>query len=111
MRQLWKAMRPRCTHLHADNDSVQVQNGLPVFAQNVQANISFQIDIWMVDLLQAFHFRGIVREVLVDGEREVEGAIFVHALVGLDGQGEIEDVVGVGEGHFHRISQSELLKI
>lgn len=40
-------------------------------------------------------------EVLVYGEVEVEAAAFVHSLVGLDGQGEVENIVGVGECGFH----------
>ena len=45
-----------------------------------------------------------MREVLVDGEVEVEGPAFVHALVGLDRECEVEDVVGVGEGCLHRFA-------
>lgn len=45
-----------------------------------------------------------MREVLVDGEVEVEGTAFVHALVGLDHEYEVEDIIGVGEGRFHRFA-------
>lgn len=99
------------THLHADNNGVQVQDWLPILAQNVQAHVPFQVDIGMVDLLCAFDFRGIVWEVLVDDEGEVEDATLVHAFVRLDGEGEIEDVVGIREGHFHGTPKREFLEI
>lgn len=63
----------------------------------------------MVDLLCAFDFGRVMWEILVDREAEVEHATLVHALVGLDGESEVEDVVGVGEGHFHRASEGEFL--
>jgi hypothetical protein len=38
-----------------------------------------------------------MREVLVDGEGEVKASPLVHAFIGLDSQGEVEDVVGIGK--------------
>ena len=55
----------------------------------------------MVDLLFAFHFGRIMWEVLIDGEGEMEGSAFVHALIRLDRKCEVEDVVWVGKGGFH----------
>ena len=52
-----------------------------------------------------------MREVLVDGKAKVEDTTLVHALVGFDGQVEVEDVVGVWKGHFHRAAEGEFLKI
>lgn len=52
-----------------------------------------------------------MREVLVNGEGEVEDAAFVHSLVGLDGECEVEDIVGVGEGHFHGAAEGEFLEV
>ena len=51
----------------------------------------------MVDLLRAFDLRRIVWEVLVDREIEVEAAAFVHSFVRFDGQGEVQDIIGVRE--------------
>lgn len=65
----------------------------------------------MVDLLAALDLWRVVREVLVDGESEGERAGLVHALVGLDGQREVLDVVRVGEGHFHGAWERELGEI
>jgi hypothetical protein len=55
----------------------------------------------VVDLLFALDLWRLVREVLADGEGEVELAAFVEALVGRDGEGEIEDIVRVWEGGLH----------
>ena len=52
-----------------------------------------------------------MREVLVDGKAKVEDTTLIHALVGFDGQGEVEDVVGVWERHFHRAAEGEFLKV
>ena len=62
----------------------------------------------MVDFLLAFDFGRIVREVLVDGKAEAEAAALVHALVRVDVQGEVEDVVGVGELGAHGVAEGEL---
>lgn len=56
----------------------------------------------MVDLLHALDLGRVMGEVLVYDEAEVEGAAAIHALVGLDGEGKVEDVVGVWEVRFHR---------
>lgn len=48
-----------------------------------------------------------VREVLVDSEGEGETAAFVHALVRLDGEGEVENIVGVWEVCLHGGAEGE----
>lgn len=45
----------------AINNSVDVENRLPIFTQNVQAYISFQINIWMVYLGLALHLWRFMR--------------------------------------------------
>ena len=55
----------------------------------------------MVDFLFAFDLGWIVWEVLVDSKVEMKGSTFVHALIRVDCQGEVEDIVGVGERCFH----------
>lgn len=62
----------------------------------------------MVDLLRALHFRRVVGEVLVYGEGEVEDAAFVHALVWLDRESEIKDVIGVRKGRAHGGAEGEV---
>ena len=93
------------TNLQPHNDRIQIQHRLPILPQYIQTHIPLQINIGMVNLLRALHFRRIVREVLVDGEGEAEAAAFVHAFVGLDGEGEVEDVVRVREGGLHRAAE------
>ena len=65
----------------------------------------------MVYLLRALDFWRIVREVLVDVEVEVECAAFVHALVGLYREDEVEDVIRVGERGFHCRAEGEFGEI
>lgn len=97
--------------LQADDDCVEVEDWLPVFAQDVQADVAFEVNVGVVDLLFALDFRRLVREVLADGEGEVELAAFVQALVGSDGEGEVEDIVGVLEGCLHGAREGEFGKI
>jgi hypothetical protein len=83
--------------LQADHDGVEVEHGLPVLAQDVEAHVALEIDIGMVDLaratsalpwretsgrahlLKTLDLRRVVRVVVVDGKGEVEGARLVHA--------------------------------
>ncbi len=44
-------------------------------------------------------------KVLVDGKVEVERSAFIHALVRLDRQSEVEDIVRVWERSFHRLAE------
>ena len=36
--------------LQSDHDRVEVQHGLPVLTQDVQADVPLEVNIWMVDL-------------------------------------------------------------
>lgn len=87
--------------LQADDDGVQVEYGLPVLAQNVKAHLAFQVDIGVVDLFAALHLGRLVREVGCDVEGEAELAALVHALVRLDVEDEVEDIVWVRELGLH----------
>jgi hypothetical protein len=87
--------------LQAHDDGVEVEHRLPVLAQDVEADVALEVDVGVVDLLFALDFRRLVGEVLADGEGEVELAAFVETLVGRDGEGEVEDVVRVGECCLH----------
>ena len=59
----------------------------------------------MVDLLCALDFWRVVGEVLVDLEVESEASSLVHALVGVDREFEVEDIVGVREVRLHRCAE------
>ena len=72
------------TNLQTDNHGIQIQYWLPILPQDVQTDIALQIDIRMVNLLGAFDLWRVVREILVDGEAEVEPSALVHSLVRLD---------------------------
>jgi len=97
--------------LQTHNNSIQVQHRLPVLAQDVQAHVSLEVDVGVVDLLRALDLRRLVWEVLADVEGKVEGAVLVHALVGCDGQAEVQDVVGVWEGRCHGAAERQFRKI
>ena len=90
-------------------DLVVDSDGLTL--QDVQADSTEAIDVGVVDLLFALDFRRLVREVLADGKGKVELAAFVQALVGCDGEGEVEDVVGVLEGCLHGAGEGQFRKI
>lgn len=60
----------------------------------------------MIDLLCAFDLWRIVREVLVDGEVEMEAAAFVHSLIRFDGQSKVQDIIGIWERCFHSAAKS-----
>jgi hypothetical protein len=36
--------------IHPIDDGVDVQNMFPVLSQNIEANIAFQFNIWMINL-------------------------------------------------------------
>lgn len=52
-----------------------------------------------------------MRKVLVDSEAEVESPPFIHALVRVDSQGKVEDIVGIREVGFHRAAEGELVEV
>lgn len=56
--------------LQSDHDGVEVEDGLPVFAQDVQAHVSFEVKVGVVDLRGARVSSGEVEEV---GRREKGG--------------------------------------
>lgn len=99
------------TYLETNDNRVQVEYGLPVLSQDVQAHVSLQVDVRMVDLLHALHLGRVMGEVLVDLEVEIEAAAFVHALVRVDSELEVEDIVGIGEMCFHGRAEGELFEI
>lgn len=88
-------------YLKADHDRIQIQDGLPVFTQDVQTHVALEVDVGVVDELCALDLGRIVWEVLVDLELELEQSALVHALVRLDVEVEVQDVVGVREGSAH----------
>lgn len=98
-------------HLHAHDHRIQIQHWLPVFSQNIQAYVSFQVDVWMIDLLRAFDLGRIVRVVLVDRKVEYEAAALVHAFIRLDRELEVKDIIRIRKCCLHRRTQRDLAQI
>lgn len=97
--------------LQPHNHRIQIEHRFPIFSENVQTDIAFEVDVGVVDLLFAFDFGRFVREVLADDEGEVEDSAFVESFVGCESEGEVEDVVGVGEVRFHGGAEGEFREI
>lgn len=93
--------QPR-TYLQPHNHGIQIQNGLPVLTEDIETHVSLQVNVRVVDLLLALDLGRVVREVLVDAEIEQEAPALVDALVRLDREREVEDVVRVGHVDLHR---------
>lgn len=88
--------------LETDHDRVEVQDGLPVLAENVQADIALEIDIWMIDLGNTLDLWGLVRIVAVNGKAKLERSAFVHALIGGNSEEEVEEIICIWPIHLHR---------
>lgn len=65
----------------------------------------------MIDRLRALHLGRFVREILIDVESEDEGATFVETFVRVDREREVENIVGVREGGFHRCAEGKFVEI
>ncbi len=83
------------TYLKTNNHGLQIQYWLPVLSQYVQADIPFQINIGVVDLLCTLDFGRLVGKALADRKCEVESATFVHSFVWLDSEGKIQGIIGI----------------
>lgn len=65
----------------------------------------------MVYLFFAEDLGCLMRELLTDLEGEVELPALVHSLVRLDGEFEVQNIVGVFEDRLHRPGQLEFREI
>ena len=99
------------TYLQSHNDSLQIQHWLPVLPQDVQAHITLQVNIRVVNLLRALDLRRLVREALTNRKREVEPASLVHALIRLDRKREVQRVVWIWEIRLHGRGEIKLGEI
>lgn len=94
--------------LKSINDRVDGQHRLPVFAQDVQANVPFKVDVWMVNFRLALDLGGLMRIVRTNLEEKSlnwkilnvctgcchlkvkrEATAFVETLIGTDDQLEV----------------------
>jgi hypothetical protein len=66
----------KCTYqkeeVKAIHDGSNRQHRFPVFTKDVQAYIAFKIDVGVIDLSQAFYFRGLVRVGIRNSETKEE---------------------------------------
>lgn len=65
----------------------------------------------MVDLLITFYFGRVMWEVLVNCKVKRKCAGLVHALVWFDDEHKVQDIVGVGEGHFHGGAEGQFCEV
>jgi len=63
------------------DDGVDVQNRFPVLPQNIEANISLQINIWMINLRFAFHLWCLMRVNRRYTECEREGPPYIITFI------------------------------
>lgn len=89
------------TYLQPNDNRLQIQNRLPILPQDVQTDLALDIDIRMIDLLLAVDLGRLVGKRLRDRKPKLEDPALVHALIGLDVEEEVEDVVAVGEVGAH----------
>jgi len=66
-------------YLQTNHNCIQVQNRLPVLAENVETYVPLKVDVRVVDLLRTLDLWRFMREVVVDGECELERAALVHS--------------------------------
>lgn len=71
---------------------MQVHDGRPVLAQDVEADVAGVVDVGMVDSVEAFDRRRLNGVRVAEHDREPEVAATVHAL--LRGDAEVDLVLG-----------------
>ena len=62
----------------------------------------------MVDLLLTLDFWGIMWEIVIDGETEMERSASIHALVRVNCEDEVEEIVWIRKGCLHSFAQGAL---
>uniref|UniRef100_A0A0A9B8K8 Uncharacterized protein n=1 Tax=Arundo donax TaxID=35708 RepID=A0A0A9B8K8_ARUDO len=83
----------RKKEIQAINNSVDVENRLPILTENVQTNISFQINIWMVHLGLAFDLWWLMRIRWGHLKRENESASHVISFIRSDDDLKIHQII------------------
>lgn len=106
-----KKKRVYSPYLQPNNNRLQIQNRFPILPQNIQANLPLHINIRMINLLFTIDLGRFMGEGFRNSELEFKNPTFIHSLIGLDIEEEIENIVfvgeigahGGGEGHFRDI--------
>jgi len=79
------------------NDGINVQHGFPVLPQDIEAHLTLQINVWMVNACFAFDFGWCVGIVRWNGKGEMVRGAFPVTRVRCDNHVKRAEVVGVGE--------------
>lgn len=85
--------------MEAVQDGGKGENGFPVLAKDVETDVSLEVDVGMVDWSCTFYLGGFVGIVFGDGYGKVEGTGGIVAFFWGEGEGEVHEVVWVGEGY------------
>lgn len=89
----------------AVDDGVDVQYRLPILLQNVQANVAFQINVWMIDFSLAQDFGRLVGILRMDMEVEDIPSSCPVACVRTDCHCEVCKIVWIRKVNFCGISR------
>lgn len=84
------------------NNGGNREDGFPVFAEDVEANVAVKVDVGMVDRRFAFNFGRIVGIEWFDEECEFESGIFPEPFIGANVYVKVHDIVGIREVDFAR---------
>mmetsp|Transcript_35002 Transcript_35002/g.88806 ORF Transcript_35002/g.88806 Transcript_35002/m.88806 type:complete len:230 (+) Transcript_35002:223-912(+) len=80
--------------LQAHDHALYCEHGLPVLAQDVEADVPLHVDVRVEDRRLALHLRRVVRVGLRHLEVEHEHAPLIHAIVRRHGDLEVHQVLG-----------------
>ena len=95
----------------ADSHRVEIQDRVPLFAQDVQAYIPIKVKIGMVYPLEALDLRWIMGVVIVHRDAKSKCAALVYALIWTYDELELHDGCGVRKLDLHSSWQVELRNV
>lgn len=97
--------------LQAVDNRVDREHRLPVFAQNVETDVTIQVYVWVIDHCVALDLGRFVRVVWTYAKAEHEASVSVEALVGANDQFEIQQIVRIWELHLTGLGQVQLVDV
>ena len=95
----------------ADSHRIEIQDRVPLFAQDVQAYIPIKVKIGMVYPLEALDLRWIMGVVIVHRDAKSKCAALVYALIWTYDELELHDGCGVRKLDLHSSWQVELRNV
>jgi hypothetical protein len=93
------------------NDGINVEHGLPILSQNVETNLSLQINVWMVNLGLTFYFWGRMGIVRGNGKGEMIGRRLPVARIGTHHHVKQSQVVGIRKGNRRHLATVQFRNI